>query len=100
VKYPQNLKNQIISLGFLSNQKEFLKNQCKFFYSIRFFYLKEKFMCLNFRILGPAVRGLLQRYGLSPSNILASGPRGLLKGDVLLHIQKENLQPVPSNYIL
>lgn len=55
-------------------------------------------MCLNFRILGPAVRGLLQRYGLSPSNILASGPRGLLKGDVLLHIQKENLKPVPSNY--
>ncbi|EFX90186.1 hypothetical protein DAPPUDRAFT_299977 [Daphnia pulex] len=47
-------------------------------------------------IMGPAVRGLLQRYGLSPNNILVSGPRGLLlKGDVLQHIQKENLKPVP-----
>jgi hypothetical protein len=44
---------------------------------------------------------LLQRYGLSPNNILASGPHGLLlKGDVLQHIQKENLKPVPSNYLI
>ncbi|KAK4025102.1 hypothetical protein OUZ56_010605 [Daphnia magna] len=46
--------------------------------------------------LGPAVRNLLERYGLSPIAILGSGPRGLLlKGDVLHHIQKENLKPVP-----
>ncbi|KAI9555862.1 hypothetical protein GHT06_018379 [Daphnia sinensis] len=46
--------------------------------------------------LGPAVRNLLERYGLSPIAILGSGPRGLLlKGDVLHYIQKENLKPVP-----
>ena len=52
------------------------------------------------RALGPAVRNLLERYGLSASKITSSGPRGLLlKGDVLQHIQKENVKPVPSKKI-
>jgi len=46
-------------------------------------------------LIGPAVRGLLERYGLSPSKIPASGPHGLLlKGDVLSHIKEKNLQPI------
>ena len=52
------------------------------------------------RALGPAVRNLLERYGLSAKKITGSGPRGLLlKGDVLQHIQKENVKPVPSKKI-
>ena len=52
----------------------------------------------GFRALGPAVRNLLERYGLSLNQIQGTGPRGLLlKGDVLSHIQKGNLQPIPSN---
>ena len=56
-------------------------------------------MYLFNRILGPAVRNLCDKYGLNLSaiKINGSGPRGLiLKGDVLNHIQKENLTPVPS----
>jgi|ERR1712136_160073 len=46
-------------------------------------------------LLGPAVRGLLERYGLSASEIPASGPHGLLlKGDVLSHIKENDLKPV------
>ena len=45
--------------------------------------------------MGPAVRGLLERYGLSSDKIPASGPHGLLlKGDVLSHVKQNNLQPV------
>ena len=48
--------------------------------------------------MGPAVRGLLERYNLSSSKVLASGPHGLLlKGDVLNHIEKEHLKPVSRN---
>lgn len=46
-------------------------------------------------LMGPAVRGLLERYGLSSDKIPASGPHGLLlKGDVLSHVKQNNLQPV------
>ncbi len=48
-------------------------------------------------MLGPAVRNLLEKYGISPNEITGTGPRGmLLKGDVLSHIQKGKLTPVPS----
>ncbi len=54
--------------------------------------------------MGPAVRGLLERYGLSASSVPATGPRGsLLKGDVLNYISRGKLLPIESrlnlNYI-
>lgn len=49
------------------------------------------------RVLGPAVRNLLEKYGLSANEMTGTGPRGmLLKGDVLNHVQKRKLTPVPS----
>lgn len=50
-----------------------------------------------YRNFGPAVRGLLDKYGLSPNKIVGTGPRGiLLKGDVLQYIKEENLKPISS----
>nr|CAD7432508.1 unnamed protein product [Timema monikensis] len=43
---------------------------------------------------GPAVRLLLEQYGIEASQVLPTGPKGtLLKDDVLKYIAKNNLQP-------
>jgi len=47
------------------------------------------------RGLGPAVKNYLRFYGLSPDNVKATGPHGLVtKGDVLSHVKSNNLAPV------
>ena len=44
--------------------------------------------------VAPAAGGYLRRYGVLPSQVIATGPRGhVLKGDVLQYIAKMNLQP-------
>lgn len=49
------------------------------------------------RVLGPAVKALLETYGLKKSDIAATGPHGvLLKGDVLRHISQQSLSARPS----
>lgn len=48
----------------------------------------------KFSMVGPAVRGLLELYGLESSQIPPSGPHNnLIKGDVLEYIKKQNLKP-------
>lgn len=45
-------------------------------------------------MFGPAVRSLLEQYGITATDVTASGPQGLLlKGDVLNHIKAANLLP-------
>ena len=47
--------------------------------------------------MGPAVRALLEEYGLSPENIVATGKGGrLLKEDVLSHLKQVPAQPAPE----
>ncbi|XP_021940982.1 pyruvate dehydrogenase protein X component-like [Zootermopsis nevadensis] len=49
---------------------------------------------LLYRILGPAVRVLLERYHLQSSRVTATGHKGkLLKGDVLKYIADNKLKP-------
>jgi pyruvate dehydrogenase complex dihydrolipoamide acetyltransferase long form len=46
-------------------------------------------------LIGPAVKSLLMHYGLNPSEIEASGPKGMiLKGDVLRLVSEKKLQPL------
>ncbi|CAG7678302.1 unnamed protein product [Allacma fusca] len=46
-------------------------------------------------LIGPAVKSLLTHYGLKPSEIQASGPKGvILKGDVLRLVSDRKLQPL------
>ena len=48
--------------------------------------------------MGPAVRALLEEYGLSPENIVATGKGGrLLKEDVLSHLKQVPAQPAPES---
>ncbi|MBS58992.1 MAG: dihydrolipoyllysine-residue succinyltransferase [Alteromonadaceae bacterium] len=48
--------------------------------------------------MGPAVRALLEEYGLSPGNIVATGKGGrLLKEDVLSHLKQAPAQPAPES---
>lgn len=49
---------------------------------------------LLYRILGPAVRVLLERYHLQSGRVTATGHKGkLLKGDVLKYIADNKLKP-------
>jgi len=46
-------------------------------------------------LIGPAVRNLLLQYGLKPTEVKLSGPRGnLVKGDILKQVSERNLQPL------
>ena len=44
--------------------------------------------------VGPATNLLLSQYGIDPSEVEASGPKGLTKNDVMSHIQSKNLTPL------
>jgi len=44
--------------------------------------------------VGPATNLLLTQYGINPSDIEASGPKGLTKNDVVSHIQSKGLKPL------
>jgi len=44
--------------------------------------------------VGPATNLLLSQYGINPSELEASGPKGLTKNDVLSHIEARNLKPL------
>jgi len=44
--------------------------------------------------VGPATNLLLALYGINPSNVEASGPKGLTKNDVMTHIEQNNLKPL------
>lgn len=47
------------------------------------------------RLLGPAVKNYLRKYGLNSSNVPASGPHGTVtKGDVLNHVLVNKIEPV------
>lgn len=47
-----------------------------------------------YRILGPAVRMLLEQYHLQSSQVTATGRKGkLLKGDVLKYVADNKLKP-------
>lgn len=60
---------------------------------------KKRLKCL-FRLdrgIGPAVRQLLQKYGLSADAVKGTGRDGrLMKGDVLDHVKAKGLQPVKA----
>lgn len=43
---------------------------------------------------GPAVMLLCAQYGIDPSNVISTGPRGLIKSDVLKYIKDNNLTPL------
>ncbi|CAB4069184.1 DLAT [Lepeophtheirus salmonis] len=43
---------------------------------------------------GPATNLLIAQYGIDPDKLEASGPKGLIKEDVLNFISKNNLQPI------
>ena len=44
--------------------------------------------------IAPAAGGYLLRYGVLPSQVVATGPRGhVLKGDVLKYVEDNKLQP-------
>jgi len=43
---------------------------------------------------GPSVMLLCAQYGIDPSKINATGPKGILKSDVLKYIKDNNLQPM------
>jgi len=48
------------------------------------------------RLLGPAVKNYLRKYGLESSQVTASGPHGTVtKGDVLNHALANKIAPVP-----
>lgn len=50
----------------------------------------------NFRLLGPAVRLMLERYGLDASKLVGSGPKGIvIKQDVVNFVEKNKLSAVP-----
>ena len=43
--------------------------------------------------IAPAAGGYLRRYGVLPSQVVATGPRGhVLKGDVLKYVEDNKLQ--------
>ena len=43
---------------------------------------------------GPAVMLLCAKYGIDPSKVTSTGPRGLIKSDVLKYIKDNNLTPI------
>ena len=43
---------------------------------------------------GPAVMLLCAQYGIDPSKVTSTGPKGLLKSDILKHIADNNLSPL------
>jgi hypothetical protein len=48
----------------------------------------------NCSVTGPAVHRLLEQFGLSASEVPATGPKGnLLKGDILNLVNQKGLQP-------
>ncbi|XP_046394055.1 pyruvate dehydrogenase protein X component, mitochondrial-like [Ischnura elegans] len=50
--------------------------------------------------IGPAVRGLLELFGLKASEVPATGPKGmLLKGDILKMVQDKNLKAKPPSTV-
>ena len=44
--------------------------------------------------VGPAVMLLCAQYGVDPSKVTATGPKGLIKADILKHIAANNLSPL------
>ena len=44
--------------------------------------------------VGPATNLRIAQYGIDPTNVTSTGPKGLVKEDVVRHIQEKNLQPV------
>lgn len=46
--------------------------------------------------IGPATNLLLAQYGLEPSQVPASGPKGLVKGDVMKYILANDLKPIAA----
>jgi len=43
---------------------------------------------------GPAVMLLCAKYGIDPSKVTSTGPRGLIKSDILKYIKDNNLTPI------
>ena len=44
--------------------------------------------------VGPATNLRIAQYGIDPTNVTSTGPKGLVKEDIVRHIQEKNLQPV------
>ncbi|TRY80017.1 hypothetical protein TCAL_06576 [Tigriopus californicus] len=44
--------------------------------------------------VGPATHFLMAQYGIKSSQVKASGPKGIVKGDVLQYIKDHNLKPI------
>ena len=44
--------------------------------------------------VGPAVMLLCAQYGVDPSKVTATGPKGLIKADILKYIATNNLSPL------
>ena len=44
--------------------------------------------------VGPATNLLIAQYGIDPSNVKSTGPKGIIKEDIMLHIKAQNLKPI------
>lgn len=44
--------------------------------------------------VGPATHFLMAQYGIKANQVKASGPKGIVKGDVLQYIKDHNLKPI------
>ena len=44
--------------------------------------------------VGPAANLLISQYGIDPTNVRSTGPKGMIKADILRHIKEHNLSPM------